>query len=70
MNPPANPHNRIGHSLALEDHAQGPADGLLIEVHSHPECALCDGEESIKPAKFKELMHDMSKIAQAIGREI
>lgn len=46
------------------------ADGLLIEVHSHPECALCDGEESIKPAKFKELMHDMSKIAQAIGREI
>lgn len=46
------------------------ADGLLIEVHSQPECALCDGEESIKPAKFKELMHDMSKIAQAIGREI
>ena len=32
------------------------ADGLLIEVHSNPECALCDGEESIKPTKFKELM--------------
>ncbi len=29
------------------------ADGLLIEVHSNPECALCDGEESIKPSKFK-----------------
>ncbi len=46
------------------------ADGLLIEVHSQPECALCDGEESIKPAKFKELMHDLRKIAHAIGRDI
>jgi 3-deoxy-7-phosphoheptulonate synthase len=46
------------------------ADGLLIEVHSNPECALCDGEESIKPTKFKELMHDLKKIAEAVGREI
>ena len=46
------------------------ADGLLIEVHSNPECALCDGEESIKPSKFKELMQDLRKIAVAVGREI
>ncbi|MGH7255284.1 MAG: 3-deoxy-7-phosphoheptulonate synthase [Nitrospirales bacterium] len=46
------------------------ADGLLIEVHSDPECALCDGEESIKPTRFKELMSDLSKIAQAVGRDI
>jgi 3-deoxy-7-phosphoheptulonate synthase len=46
------------------------ADGLLIEVHSNPECALCDGEESLKPTKFKELMQDLTKIAEAIGREI
>jgi 3-deoxy-7-phosphoheptulonate synthase len=46
------------------------ADGLLIEVHSNTECALCDGEESIKPTKFKELMHDLKKIAEAVGREI
>ena len=38
------------------------ADGILIEVHSNPECALCDGEESIKPTKFKELMQDMRKL--------
>ena len=37
------------------------ADGLLIEVHSNPECALCDGEESIKRTKFKELMQDMRR---------
>ena len=36
------------------------ADGLLIEVHSNPECALCDGEESIKPNKFKDLMQDVA----------
>lgn len=46
------------------------ADGILIEVHSNPECALCDGEESIKPTKFKELMQDMRKIAVAVGREV
>jgi 3-deoxy-7-phosphoheptulonate synthase len=46
------------------------ADGLLIEVHSNPEQALCDGEESIKPTKFKELMQDLRKIAEAVGRTI
>lgn len=46
------------------------ADGLLIEVHSNPECALCDGEESIKPAKFKELMLEIKKIGEAVGRTI
>ncbi|MFO0774869.1 MAG: 3-deoxy-7-phosphoheptulonate synthase [Nitrospiraceae bacterium] len=46
------------------------ADGLLIEVHSNPECALCDGEESIRPSKFKELMGDIKKIAQAVGRDL
>jgi len=46
------------------------ADGLLIEVHSNPECALCDGEESLKPARFKELMKDLRRIAQAVDREI
>jgi len=46
------------------------ADGLLIEVHSNPECALCDGEESLKPSRFQTLMDDLKKIAQAVGREL
>ena len=46
------------------------ADGLLLEVHSNPECAMCDGEESIKPARFKDLMNDLKKVAEAIGREL
>ncbi len=46
------------------------ADGLLIEVHSNPECALCDGEESLKPSRFTSLMDDLKKVAQAIGRDL
>ncbi len=46
------------------------ADGLLIEVHSNPECALCDGEESLKPSRFHTLMNDLKKVAQAVGREL
>jgi 3-deoxy-7-phosphoheptulonate synthase len=46
------------------------ADGLLIEVHSNPECALCDGEESLKPGRFHTLMNDLKKVAHAVGREL
>ena len=46
------------------------ADGLLIEVHSNPECALCDGEESLKPSRFHTLMNDLKNVAQAVGREL
>lgn len=46
------------------------ADGLLIEVHSNPECAMCDGEESIKPSRFKQLMAELHGLAQAVGREL
>jgi 3-deoxy-7-phosphoheptulonate synthase len=46
------------------------ADGLLIEVHANPEEALCDGEQSLKPKAFKQLMDEMRPIAHAVGREI
>ena len=46
------------------------ADGLLIEVHSNPECALCDGEESLKPSRFKDLMSSLKQIAHAVGRDL
>jgi 3-deoxy-7-phosphoheptulonate synthase len=46
------------------------ADGLLIEVHANPEEALCDGEQSLKPKAFKQLMEDLRPIARAVGREI
>ena len=55
--------------MALAAIAAG-ADGLLIEVHSHPEVALSDGPQSLKPAKFATLMVGLKKVAEAVGREI
>ncbi|MCX7794383.1 MAG: 3-deoxy-7-phosphoheptulonate synthase [Thermodesulfovibrionales bacterium] len=46
------------------------ADGLLIEVHHNPQEALSDGDQSLKPDAFKELMKELKVIAQAVGREI
>lgn len=55
--------------MALAGIAAG-ADGLLIEVHSHPEVALSDGPQSLKPEKFAALMKDLKRVAEAVGREI
>lgn len=46
------------------------ADGLMIEVHNDPANAKCDGQQSIKPERFDNLMHDLKAIAQIVGREI
>ena len=46
------------------------ADGLMIEVHTDPENALCDGAQSLKPSKFAALMVDARKVALSIGRSI
>jgi 3-deoxy-7-phosphoheptulonate synthase len=46
------------------------ADGLVIEVHTNPEEALSDGEQSIKPSAFKKLMDELKPIAIAVGRKI
>lgn len=46
------------------------ADALLIEVHTNPEEALSDGEQSLRPDYFKNLMNSIKPIANAIGREI
>jgi 3-deoxy-7-phosphoheptulonate synthase len=46
------------------------ADGLIIEVHPNPEEALCDGEQSLKPKSFRQLMDELRPIAGAVGREM
>jgi 3-deoxy-7-phosphoheptulonate synthase len=46
------------------------ADGLIIEVHSHPEDALSDGAQSLLPDNFLNLMQELKVLAKAIGREI
>ncbi|MFZ2602588.1 MAG: 3-deoxy-7-phosphoheptulonate synthase [Candidatus Omnitrophota bacterium] len=46
------------------------SDGLIIEVHNHPEEALSDGAQSLTPANFQGLIKDLKVIAQAIERDI
>jgi 3-deoxy-7-phosphoheptulonate synthase len=46
------------------------ADGLIIEVHPRPEEALSDGAQSLKPARFEELMKNLGPIAAAVGRSL
>ncbi|MBA4410094.1 MAG: 3-deoxy-7-phosphoheptulonate synthase [Odoribacter sp.] len=46
------------------------ADGLIMEVHYKPEEALCDGYQSLDLPEFHQLMIDLGKVAQAVGREI
>jgi 3-deoxy-7-phosphoheptulonate synthase len=44
------------------------ADGLIVEVHPHPEDALSDGAQSLRPEKFAQLVREVRKIAEAVGR--
>jgi 3-deoxy-7-phosphoheptulonate synthase len=46
------------------------ADGLIVEVHPHPENALSDGGQSLKPERFAELVHQVRAIAEAVGRSV
>ncbi|MBM3189394.1 MAG: 3-deoxy-7-phosphoheptulonate synthase [Chloroflexi bacterium] len=55
--------------LAMGAVAAG-ADGLLIEVHPHPDQALSDGMQQLRPARFVELMERVRAVAQAVGREL
>jgi 3-deoxy-7-phosphoheptulonate synthase len=44
------------------------ADGLLIEVHPHPEHAVSDGIQSLKPDKFAAMMATLARFAEAADR--
>lgn len=46
------------------------ADGLMIEVHNDPENAKCDGQQSIKPCRFDDLMKKLKVIAEIEDRLI
>jgi 3-deoxy-7-phosphoheptulonate synthase len=44
------------------------ADGLLIEVHPHPERALSDGPQSLTPAVLASTAAEVTAVARAVGR--
>lgn len=42
------------------------ADGLMVEVHNNPSCALCDGTQSLTPAQFAVLSQTVQSIREVI----
>ena len=51
--------------MALAATAAG-ADGIMIEVHNNPSCALCDGAQSLTPHQYDDVCHRVRKIREAI----
>jgi 3-deoxy-7-phosphoheptulonate synthase len=46
------------------------ADGVHVEVHSCPEKALSDGPQALLPKQYGELMRQIRKLAEVLGRSI
>ena len=46
------------------------ADGILVEVHNHPEKALSDGPQSLYPEQFARMMDELEQIAPVVGRKL
>jgi len=46
------------------------ADGIIVEVHPHPDQALSDGAQSLFPDQFTQLMREVRVIAEVIGRRV
>jgi len=46
------------------------ADGLIVEVHAHPELALSDREQALTPEAFAALVAQVRAIAAAVERPL
>ncbi|MBI1978077.1 MAG: 3-deoxy-7-phosphoheptulonate synthase [Candidatus Omnitrophica bacterium] len=46
------------------------ADGIMVEVHDNPEEAKSDGEQSLLPERFVNLMKEIRAVAKAVGRDV
>ncbi len=46
--------------------AAAGADGIMVEVHNDPTCALCDGAQSLTPEQFAQLNRKITKVREVI----
>jgi len=70
----ADPSHATGHYQYVSPVAKAAvaagADGLMVEVHPHPEKALKDGSQSLTPDNFAGLMSEMDSLVRAVGRNL
>lgn len=45
-------------------------DGLIVEVHPHPELAASDGPQSLRPADFQAMMLKLAEFAKVAGKDL
>ncbi|TSC57375.1 MAG: 3-deoxy-7-phosphoheptulonate synthase [Candidatus Peregrinibacteria bacterium Greene0416_19] len=68
------PSHAAGVSEYVPDYARSAVamgcDGLIMEVHPHPEEALSDGKQSLSPREMKVCMDGVRAIATAMGKQI
>ncbi len=68
----ADPSHAVGLWEYVEPIARGAiaagADGLIVEVHAEPDKAMSDGRQSLKPERFKAMMEQVRRVAEAVGR--
>jgi len=55
--------------MALAAVAAG-AQGIMVEVHPHPDKAMSDGPQQLTPDAFALMMKELVLIAAAVGREL
>ncbi|MCX7771510.1 MAG: 3-deoxy-7-phosphoheptulonate synthase, partial [Clostridia bacterium] len=46
------------------------ADGVIIEVHNNPKCALSDGEQSLTPHEYAEILPKLRALTELEGRHL
>ena len=52
-------------SMAIAATAAG-TDGIMVEVHNNPACALCDGAQSLTPDQFDALNKQVQKVREVL----
>ncbi len=46
------------------------ASGAIVEVHSCPDRALCDGPQAVLPKNFVKLMEQIRQVAEIVGHRV
>ncbi len=46
--------------------AAAGADGIMVEVHNNPSCALCDGAQSMTPEQFAQVYQNVQTVREAL----
>lgn len=68
------PSHAVGHSQYVAVMARAAlavgADGVMVEVHGRPEDAWCDGDQSLTPQQFSEMVDQLRPIADIIGMKM